>query len=238
MSNYTATVSNTALSALLTIPPAIRCLTTPTSVNLTWPSASGVTTYNVQYKISTAAAYTVYERTNDEMTTTVTNLTPATVYSFQILNSATGAILYSGTATTSSPSLANYTKAALGTTTNGAYNLGLIVPYSGVTKEQIVASLFSTGDVVYTTASTSIKSTKTLATVVQNTASLNMKGLSSVYIPFSSAVVTSQTVNLIDSSNSTIAVVYGTTQITVGGVARSIGERFMIDGRYATVASS
>jgi hypothetical protein len=106
-----------------------------------------------------------------------------------------------------------------------------------VTAEQIVASIFATGDQITVPVNNST-SKKTVASIVNNTASLSIKGVSGVYIPFSSSIVTTQTVNLIDSTNAVIPVVYGTNKITVGGIDRAIGSKFMIDGRIATVSSN
>ena len=233
-----AQITPTTALQLTNADPVISFLVSPTSINLTWPTSSGITQFRLLYKASTDAAYQTYVMTTSRLNAIVSGLMPSTTYNFQIYGLPAKTLLYSGSAATTAQTLSQYTKNAItGTVSGDIPALSSLTAFTGVTQESLVAAVLSTGDKVKTTAQVGPSAIPITPTVVQQAGTLNIKGVQSVYIPFSSAVVSAQSVSLVDSNNNIIPVIYGTNKITVSGVDHAVGTKFVIDGRLATVLS-
>jgi hypothetical protein len=207
----------------------------PTSISVTWQPYQALTSYRLQYKSPSDSDFTTYINNTANLNAVVYGLAPSTTYTFQVLNPLTNIVIYSGIKTTTTNTLENFTKASIVPST-GVASLSAIVPPPGITQEQIVALVFTTGDIILTT--TQEVSVQTIpASIVQTATSLSIGGVPYVYIPFSSAIVTPQQVNLVDSTSTSIPIVYGTSSIKIGGVDRFIGDSFLLDGRTVTLLS-
>lgn len=220
---------------------SITFVDTPVSVLLNFPATAKARAYNGYYTIAFSPTKFIIPKTVSAQIF-VSGLSPSTVYNFfvNVINSSNVATLtYTASTTTPALTLTAFSKAAF---PELIPNIKSLVTSGSVTKDAIISSAFSTGDVVAAaTLKTATNKNKLAinAKVLQKSSSAAINKQTNYLIPFDSSVATAQSTSLTSSTGSTIAVVYNTDgTVTIGGTVRSVGQKFLLDGQYLTVASA
>lgn len=212
----------------------LTTLTTPVSVRVSWTAVEAAWTYRVMYKLSSASAYVVHERSTPGLSTLITHLTPGETYDVEVFSMPVNSVTLTsaGTATVTLPasSLGNFAKAKIQTdnTIFVEYDADALTP-SVIGEAAVSKSIFSAGDKI---AMSSGFAAGTNAQFVNVAGTASVDTNTAFYVPFETV---GETVTLSTTSGDVTASYTSANKITIDGVEYQDDETLFLGGQRLRV---
>lgn len=206
------------------------------SANLVWDADPDALFYQLRYTDSVGLT-TVAITGTQELETRVENLSPESVYTIELLSSATGGeytLLLTEDITTLENTAANFDTSTY-ENTDGDVDISELDSTTNALVSPILNELFTTSDtVVVSDSSGEIYD----STFLNLNGTVNVGDSSAILIPFDSSRGTGQSGTIVTTNGDSVVISFDDTtgQITVDGVVYSIGDSFILDGKRILIS--